>query len=97
WLEIRAWFGSVLTNLVPLSAMFLAGEHFAFADGVLLSHFRVPSGLTRFFVVFMLAQLLGETTSLQELLESSQSNADRLALVDLHSQRHGFSLTPGIQ
>jgi hypothetical protein len=58
------------------------------ADGGDLAKLGPTAELARLFVMFPLSQLFLQAAPLEQLFESPQGGADRLPIVDTHSQRH---------
>jgi hypothetical protein len=63
------------------------------ADGALLAKFGAPTGLARLLVVFPLSQFFLNAAALEQFLESSQRQPDRLSVVNTHPQRHTVVLS----
>src|SRR5262249_20786428 len=61
---------------------------FRLADGGDLAKLRPAAELSRFLVMFPLAHFFLHPAPWEKLLEPPQSGADRLPVVDAHSQRH---------
>jgi hypothetical protein len=54
------------------------------ADRTLFAQFRTTPGFARFFVVFAFSQLLLDSTAFKQFLEASQSQANRLSVMNTH-------------
>jgi hypothetical protein len=62
--------------------------HFGLANGALLAELRSAAHLAGFFIVFPLAQFFLQAASFQQFLEAAERGADRLPVMNTHSQRH---------